>query len=300
MTNQINPNLQAYDKLADIYDTEVFTSIFHQHWDDKTLSLIKQWGALSTTYPQELPLAVDLGCGTGRYANLLLEQGYHVIGVDQSAPMLQVAAQNLSPLYGNRFTPIMGDVVTFQEPDKKAVLTICFGAVLNHLEVDRWPMFIQKVHSLLANDGLLLLDLENPLGIDYLFYTLYAYLKRMPNKPTLKDVLQGGISCKLLGRPYAHSPLWTIGSQSVRLDLHYKPLWSVKKLLRSSGFRILTVEGTNIFSCAVPRVALSEYEVTTSNQHEGRMSRALNRVDLRLSKILSSIAGIQFVVAQKI
>ncbi|MCH8986982.1 class I SAM-dependent methyltransferase, partial [Patescibacteria group bacterium] len=253
-----NLNRQAYDELATTYDVEVLTSIYQQHWHTKVLSLLKQWTLSSAQNSQSAAIAVDLGCGTGVYSKSLLEQGYRVFGVDQSASMLEIARQNLFPCYGDRFIPVLEDLIDFQGLENEASLNICFSAVLNHLRPDQWPMFIEKVYASLADDGLFLLDLENPFGIDYFFYTLYAYLSFIPIKPGFAE-LWGSIWCKLTGKPYSYSSSWYVGPRSVQLELHYKPLWSVQKLLRSSGFRILTVEGVNTFSCVLPRIALSEY-----------------------------------------
>ncbi|WP_133719182.1 class I SAM-dependent methyltransferase [Methylocaldum gracile] len=36
-------------------------------------------------------LIIDLGCGSGTWARKLLEHGYSVLGVDVSAPMIELA-----------------------------------------------------------------------------------------------------------------------------------------------------------------------------------------------------------------
>src|SRR4028119_1504827 len=41
---------------------------------------------------------LELGCGTGTLALLLIKEGYHVRGVDLSAAMLQQACEQLSQL----------------------------------------------------------------------------------------------------------------------------------------------------------------------------------------------------------
>jgi ubiquinone/menaquinone biosynthesis C-methylase UbiE len=46
------------------------------------------------------PRVLDLGCGAGRNAIPLAQQGYHVFGVDTSAPMLAAAARRASEVSG--------------------------------------------------------------------------------------------------------------------------------------------------------------------------------------------------------
>ena len=53
-------------------------------------------------------LVLDLPCGTGRLAELLLSEGYRVVGADISPAMLRVAKERLLP-FGDRFTTIVVD-----------------------------------------------------------------------------------------------------------------------------------------------------------------------------------------------
>src|SRR5947209_668182 len=55
---------------------------------------------------------LDAGCGTGRLTAYLLEQLPHgkVIAVDRSANMLQVAAEHLTPRFGDRVTFVQADL----------------------------------------------------------------------------------------------------------------------------------------------------------------------------------------------
>ncbi|HET9957131.1 MAG TPA: class I SAM-dependent methyltransferase [Polyangiaceae bacterium] len=54
---------------------------------------------------------LDLGCGTGRHAQLLAGHGYELVGVDRSTEMLNVARQNASAAGGAARTEFLeGDV----------------------------------------------------------------------------------------------------------------------------------------------------------------------------------------------
>ena len=59
---------------------------------------------------------LDLGCGTGRVAIALAEQGFAVVGLDLSAPMLRIAERKrarLAPEVARRLTFVQGDMTGF-------------------------------------------------------------------------------------------------------------------------------------------------------------------------------------------
>ena len=73
---------------------DLFASIYDRHWERFSIQPLPVLNQLLLT---ELPAGahiLDLGCGTGRIAALLLERGYDVTGIDNSAGMLALARQN--------------------------------------------------------------------------------------------------------------------------------------------------------------------------------------------------------------
>src|SRR5512145_928929 len=87
MTNAWNANL---------YDTK------HHYVTDYGASLI------NLLAPQPGEQILDLGCGTGHLAYQMAERGVQVIGLDNSADMIQMAQQNYPDL-----TFIQGDATAF-------------------------------------------------------------------------------------------------------------------------------------------------------------------------------------------
>ena len=72
--------------IADEYDT------FHAGHPlleiDRTL-VLERAARLRANRSDELPIAIDLGCGTGRVSIPLAEQGWRVLGIDLSSSMLE-------------------------------------------------------------------------------------------------------------------------------------------------------------------------------------------------------------------
>ena len=59
---------------------------------------------------------LDLGCGTGRIGIALAEQGFDVVGLDLSAPMLRIAErkrEGLTAEVARRLTFVLGDMTEF-------------------------------------------------------------------------------------------------------------------------------------------------------------------------------------------
>jgi SAM-dependent methyltransferase len=99
-------------------------------------------------------LAVDLGCGSGIWARLLVDAGYEVLGVDISADMLDIARGRVPE---GRF--VHGSAHEIELPPCVAVTAI--GEVLGYGDADLGPVF-EHVSAALRPGGLFLFDLAGP------------------------------------------------------------------------------------------------------------------------------------------
>ena len=79
--------MDMYTGFAGIYD-EFMDNIPYETIVADLLSLMKSYGVLPKSGP-----VVELGCGTGTITRAVADHGYHVIGVDLSEEMLNVAWQ---------------------------------------------------------------------------------------------------------------------------------------------------------------------------------------------------------------
>jgi SAM-dependent methyltransferase len=78
MSRHRHADPQSYDRLADHYE----------RLTGHEMDVLAEWlpSVLTTG-----SLAVDVGCGAGRHAVILAERYEHVLGVDASAPMIELA-----------------------------------------------------------------------------------------------------------------------------------------------------------------------------------------------------------------
>jgi tellurite methyltransferase len=96
---------------------------------------------------QKLPAgarALDLGCGDGRHALYLLEQGLHVTAVDQSPDAVAKLMAGASP-HGDRLIAAVGDV-RFMEVVAAFDLVIAHG-LLHLLPRSDWSALISRMQE---------------------------------------------------------------------------------------------------------------------------------------------------------
>lgn len=77
--------MEAYTSFAAVYDT-FMDNIPYEEWGAYLKSLLKE-------YDVKNGLVLDLGCGTGTMTEILAEDGYDMIGIDNSEDMLEIAME---------------------------------------------------------------------------------------------------------------------------------------------------------------------------------------------------------------
>ena len=90
--------MDSYQDFAYVYD-EFMDETPYEMWCKRIQSLIEKYGVSKPVrnsgdiLESEKNLVVDLGCGTGTLTEMLYEQGYDMVGVDNSDSMLSVAME---------------------------------------------------------------------------------------------------------------------------------------------------------------------------------------------------------------
>lgn len=142
------PQADVYADIVDLYDLE-----HNDFFDD--IELLLELAALG-----DRPI-LELGSGTGRVLGPLAEAGYTVVGLDSSAPMLDVAGNRVS---GSNITLLQGDMAeldgTQGAPFGMVIASLNSIMHLNNPEDQR--SMIESAWRVLAPEGRLIIDTLNP------------------------------------------------------------------------------------------------------------------------------------------
>ena len=145
-------NAEPYDvDLAYIHDTGYGN--FARNSAPGVLKIISQCADASRR-------VVDLGCGSGIWARALVDAGYEVVGVDVSAPMIEIARQRVPQAAFH-----VGSFVDFAIPQCRAITAL--GEVFNYLfdpsnSLATLRRVCQRVFEALIPGGVLIFDIAEP------------------------------------------------------------------------------------------------------------------------------------------
>jgi SAM-dependent methyltransferase len=117
-------------------------------------------------------LALDAGCGNGRYFNMLIEHSGQIVGVDFSKDMLRMARSKADNLPVGQASVLFGDLTRLPFRDGSFDL-IASIEVLEH--VPNWEQSISEFHRLLKPGGSMILSLPNKFSM----YGLTRYASRL-------------------------------------------------------------------------------------------------------------------------
>lgn len=147
---QQQPNYKK--DFAKVYD-ELMSGTKYDRWASLLNDLIKKNSI-------KKGIALDIACGTGAIAKILLDMGFSkVYGLDQSADMLLQAQEKLKS-YGDRFQVIHSDMANFSQP-RQYDLAVSFydsiNYVLNPVDVQK---MISNVRDCLNLGGYFIFDMN--------------------------------------------------------------------------------------------------------------------------------------------
>jgi SAM-dependent methyltransferase len=109
----------------------------------------------------DAPRVLELGCGSGRLMEPMLEAGAQVTGVDPEPAMLRAAAVRLAA-YGDRLRLVPGDMRTVRLAERFDLVVVGLNTFMHLLSSRDQITALERAHALLRPGGLLLLDLANP------------------------------------------------------------------------------------------------------------------------------------------
>lgn len=146
--------MSSYEFLADSYD-QLTSDVRYQEWADYLEKHFKKC-------PIPIHTVLDLACGTGSLSAELSLRGYEMIGVDQSAEMLAVAADKCRDLPGE--PPIFLNQ-PMEELDLYGTIDACV-CCLDSVNYVTKPAALRRafsrVHLFLMPGGLFVFDVKPP------------------------------------------------------------------------------------------------------------------------------------------
>lgn len=101
---------------------------------------------------------LDLGCGTGRHANLLEKNGYTIIGLDKSDRMISMANSTIHNNPNKKLTFIKGDVCTYDLFNEFDVITALFHVVSYCTKTEDLVALFNNVKKHITPGGLFIFD----------------------------------------------------------------------------------------------------------------------------------------------
>ena len=186
--------MEAYTDFAGVYDTFMDETPYEE-WCEFIKDTIDKYGISKPVrakdpLQEEQNLVLDLGCGTGTLTELLAEAGYDMIGVDNSAAMLELAAKK-KDRSGH-------DILYLQQDMRELELFSTVGTVisvcdsLNYiLEEEELVSVFKLVHNYLFPGGIFIFD----------FNTVYKYAEIIGDS----TIAENREDCSFIWENYYHA-----------------------------------------------------------------------------------------------
>lgn len=224
---------EAYQSFAQVYDL-FMNEVPYEEWADYIQSLLTEYGV-------EEGLVLELGCGTGALTEALSARGYDMIGVDNSADMLEIAMEKKAKS-GRDILYLMQDMRAFElYGTVKAVVSICDSVNYITEEEDLLQVFL-LVNNYLDPGGIFIFDLN----------TLYKYREIMgentiaENRPEGSFIWDNYFDEETGINEYDLAIFIPEGERGLYRkyeEIHYQrgyELETVKRLLRQAGLEYVT------------------------------------------------------------
>ena len=143
--------MASYESFARVYD-DFMDNIPYDEWAGYVISLLKEKGI-------EEGLLLDLGCGTGNITQRLAKSGYDMIGVDNSAEMLEIA-QEKNIEEESQILYLLQDMREFElYGTVRAVISICDS--MNYIiEYEDLTEVFRLVNNYLDPEGYFIFDMN--------------------------------------------------------------------------------------------------------------------------------------------
>ncbi len=192
---------EAYDDLAESYNAMIDHKPHNAYYDrPNTLELIKDVKGKSI---------LDVACGPGKYAEILLSKGAEVTGFDISPEMIKYAKKR-NKKSGTFFVHNMSKPFKMLKKDS---FDIALCALAMHY-VEDWESTIKEFYRVLKTNGQLIISIEHPF-FEYRYFKSTKYFEIEP------------VSCS-----------WTGFGKPIKIHSYRRPLSECINPLIENGFCI--------------------------------------------------------------
>ncbi len=146
--------MDSYGFLADSYD-QLTADVPYGKWADYLERQFRRWAIPGRT-------VLDLACGTGSLTAELARRGYEMIGVDQSAEMLSVAAEKCRGLSDQPPIFLQQSMERLDLYGTVDACVCCLDSVNYVTRPAALERAFQRVHLFLNPGGLFVFDVKTP------------------------------------------------------------------------------------------------------------------------------------------
>lgn len=111
---------------------------------------------ITKNYNQKIKNILDIGCGTGKHASLLVDKGYQLHGVDMSPQMISIAKENLKEKKNLSFS--ISKITNLKLKKKFNIILSVFHVMSYQTKNDELIKTFEIVKKHLVDDGIFIFD----------------------------------------------------------------------------------------------------------------------------------------------
>jgi len=222
-----------------------YSKYYNLLYKDKDYSLETSYIIdLLKKYTPNAKSILELGCGTGKHANILAENGYSILGIDTSKTMLNEAKK----LSSSSVTFELGDVRNFRAKQKFDAVISLFHVASYQTTNDDLINYFKTAKAHLDRDGIFIFDCwYGP-----------AVLRQKPEKK-IKELENDDIKVKRYANPQIHIQK-NIVDVNYFIDIQDKKTDSIQNIKETHSMRYLFTPEIELF------MKISEFKLIDSHE----------------------------------
>jgi ubiquinone/menaquinone biosynthesis C-methylase UbiE len=234
-----------YDAVASKYDSSTLRTPYFTHLQRRYREVLRE--NLHRLYVQPI---LDLGCGTGQFASIVLQASTHYVGVDISQEMLhqtRLKTKTSANAAGADLVRANAASLPFNTGAFGAVVSI--GMVSAHLP--SYEQGLSEVSRVIRGDGGFILEVDNKWSVDLVHY--------LADAATRGKIFSYGFSnrAQILNYILRDEYAWQASLDGLptkqRLILHKISLRRLRQLMKQAGLRVESYHGIHIATLFVPK-----------------------------------------------